>query len=212
MKKLKTALLITAATATLFACSTSKNTVKYDGMLSTEELEMLNYPLADTVLKYSAEGYKDWELTNEMDLLGEEISANLKNQATVLQMGQGVLISFDRGQMYNSGQYHMSDEMKSSVQDLIFNLKENPNTYAVVFGRTDAIGSTEFNDNLGYMRAAVVANHMRNMGVEKDRLFVESYGEKYPDFFNFYTSGRDRNRRVDVLVIPSNEMRLEPAR
>lgn len=212
MKKLKTIILSTAIALSMVACTSTKSVVDYDGVLSTGELELLNYPLADTVLKYSVNGFKDWELTEEMDYLGEKISRNLADQATVLQMGQGVLVSFDRGEMYSSGQYEMSASMKEAARDLAFSLKNNPETYAVFFGRTDAIGSADFNDKLGYVRAAVVANYISNLGIDKDRLFVESYGEKYPDFFNYYPEGRDRNRRVDVLVIPGNEMRTESAR
>ncbi|WP_304238128.1 OmpA family protein [Jiulongibacter sediminis] len=212
MKKLTTIILSTAVAVSMVACTSTNNLVDYDGVLSTGELKQLNYPLADTVLKYSMEGMKDWELTSEMDYLGEKISKNLADEATVLQMGQGVLVSFDRGDMYKSGQYRMTDEMENAARDLAFSLKNNPETYAVFFGRTDAIGSADFNDKLGYVRAAVVANYMTKLGVDKDRLFVQSYGEKYPDFFNYYPEGRDRNRRVDVLIIPGNQMRTESAR
>ena len=212
MKKLKTIILVAASAAVMYACNTSKSAVTYDGKISTAELEMINYPLADTILKYSMDGFKDWKLTKQMDDLGNEIAANLRQKATVLQLGQGVLVSMDRGDLYRTGEYTMNDDMKATLRSLIYNLKQNPETFVIVFGRTDAIGSQDYNDKLGYLRAAVVANYMKEYGIDEDRLFVDSYGERYPDFFNFYPEGRDKNRRVDVLIIPSNEVRTDQAR
>jgi outer membrane protein OmpA-like peptidoglycan-associated protein len=79
----------------------------------------------------------------------------------------------------------------------------------MVAGRADIDGKMGKNNKLAYKRAAVAANYLHGCGVDEARFFVDSYGEEYPDYRNNSKLNKERNRRVDFLIIPSNVMREE---
>ncbi len=211
MKNLKTLLMLSLVGLSIFACKTSNTATSSKtnnvNIVETVDLEDLNFPLADTIMKYSMAGQADIPLTNEMVSLSKEVAENMNNEASVSQYGQGVIVSFDKGNAFAVNDYMLNENMKNSIRKLVFKLKENPSSYIVVFGRADATGPAEYNEKLAQRRASTVANYMLDCTIERERLFVDSFGEKFPDFKNNTAMNKNRNRRVDILIIPSNEAR-----
>jgi outer membrane protein OmpA-like peptidoglycan-associated protein len=209
MKNLKTLLVLSIAGLSIFACKTTKMVTDNSNInvVETTDLKNLNFPLADTIMKYSMAGLADVPLTNEMVSLSKEVSDNMNNEASVSQYGQAVIVSFDKGNAFAINDYLLNENMKTSLRKLAFKLKENPSSYVVVFGRADATGPVEYNEKLAQRRATTVANYLLGCTVEKERLFVDSFGEKFPDFKNNTSMNMNKNRRVDILIIPSNGAR-----
>ncbi|KPM48291.1 OmpA family protein [Jiulongibacter sediminis] len=177
----------------------------------TEVALVSEFPLADTVLKYSSEGSTNYKLTNTMGHHAEMISSNLNGRASVLQYGEGVIVALDQGDIFESDEFTLNEKSKDVLRSLAYNLKQMPDTYILVAGRADSDGSAEHNDKLAYKRAAMAANYLHGCGIDENRFFVNSYGEKYPDFKNNTSISKNKNRRVDFLIIPSNELRNEMA-
>ncbi|MGR3810920.1 OmpA family protein [Jiulongibacter sp. NS-SX5] len=188
------------------AMMTNKGTTDY-----TEVEYVSEFPLADTVLKYSSQGFTGARLTEAMSVNAKGISENLDGRASVLQYGEGIIVALDQGDIFESGEYKLNEKSKDVLRALAFNLKQMPETYILVAGRADSDGATEANDKLAYMRAATAANYLHGCGVEEDRFFVDSFGEKYPDFKNNSKLSKNKNRRVDFLIIPANSMREDVA-
>jgi outer membrane protein OmpA-like peptidoglycan-associated protein len=208
MKKLSYLLMFTAMGFTFASCKTSNSTPKIANSIpSVDVATVKNYPLADTVLKYSMKGITHLNLTEKMGVLGNEIASNIGGSASVFQLGEGVVVSLDRGNVFEIGKADLNSNTKAILGGLAYNLMQNPDNYVVVFGRTDNTGSKGLNEKLGYLRGATVANHMAGSGIPQDRFFIQTLGETYPDFFNNSKMGRNKNRRVDILIIPSNELR-----
>lgn len=212
MKNLITILILSIAGLSIFACKTSsvvsnKNDDNKVNVVQTTDLAELNFPLADTIMKYSMAGTANLPLTNDMVSLSKEVSDNMNNEASVSQYGQGVIVSFDKGNAFAINEFALNEQTKTSLRKLAFKLKENPSSFVVVFGRADATGPAEYNEKLAQRRASAVANYLLGCTVEKERLFVDSFGEKFPDFKNNTAMNKNRNRRVDILIIPSNEAR-----
>lgn len=173
----------------------------------TETSYIGKFPLADTVMKYSSDGAANYRLTKNMTSLAEEITANLGDKASILQYGEGIIVALDRGDIFEKDEAKLNENTKDILRHLAFNLQKEQDTYIMVAGRADSDGKTDKNDKLAYKRAAVAANYLHGCGVDEDRFFVDSYGEKYPDYRNNSKLNKERNRRVDFLIIPSNEMR-----
>ena len=76
-------------------------------------------------------------------------------------------------------------------------LRANPDTFIVVAGHTDSIGSYGYNMDLGARRANAVRKILVRYGVNPDRLKVKSYGETRPIGDNDTDKGRALNRRVE---------------
>ena len=68
-------------------------------------------------------------------------------------------------------------------------------------GHTDAIGSDDYNQALGYRRAQSVQQYFESKGVPAINSAVESMGEKEPADINNTEAGRANNRRTVVSII-----------
>jgi outer membrane protein OmpA-like peptidoglycan-associated protein len=69
-----------------------------------------------------------------------------------------------------------------------------------VEGHTDSVGTVQYNERLSYERARSVADELAAEGVPRRRLDIKGFGESRPVASNASTGGRQRNRRVEVIV------------
>ena len=80
-------------------------------------------------------------------------------------------------------------------------LQSNPNSYAVLAGFTDSVGSEEYNLGLSRRRAESAAAYlMNNASVAEDRIVLQWFGKLNPVAGNDTAEGRSMNRRVEVAV------------
>ncbi len=211
MKKnsLKTLILLTAISTSIVGCKTSQTstTADSDTMVNYFPKDNYSYPLADTAFKYSNQEWLSDNLDVVMNEKVKSMMPNLEGKATIMQFGEGIIVSLDRGNVFGVNDVTLNENTKNILRHLSFNLQQDPDTYILVVGRTDATGTREYNESLAYNRASVVANYLHGTGVDKDRLFVDTFGEKFPDFTNRLAAGRELNRRVDFLILPSNYLR-----
>ncbi len=83
-----------------------------------------------------------------------------------------------------------------------------PRSELTIEGHTDAHGGDDFNQQLSQQRAESVQQYMINaMRIPTYRLIATGYGETRPVASNETASGRERNRRIDIVIRPA----LEPA-
>jgi hypothetical protein len=79
-------------------------------------------------------------------------------------------------------------------------LINNPDIPVTIVGHTDFVGSNEYNYGLGLRRADAVRQELVRNGVPPSRLMTDSSGETQPIADNATSSGRARNRRVEIHV------------
>jgi outer membrane protein OmpA-like peptidoglycan-associated protein len=70
----------------------------------------------------------------------------------------------------------------------------------LVEGHTDNIGTEEYNLGLSKRRAQAVSEFLVSQGVVATRLSFEGYGESRPVADNATDAGRQKNRRVDLVI------------
>jgi len=71
-----------------------------------------------------------------------------------------------------------------------------------VQGHTDDIGTDQFNQGLSERRANAVRDHLVTVnGIPAERLVVKAYGESRPVAANDSEQNRQRNRRVEVVIL-----------
>jgi outer membrane protein OmpA-like peptidoglycan-associated protein len=68
-----------------------------------------------------------------------------------------------------------------------------------VEGHTDSVGPAEYNDGLSQRRAVAVERFLANSGVPAERLEAVGRGEFDPVALNDSSTGRRRNRRVELI-------------
>jgi outer membrane protein OmpA-like peptidoglycan-associated protein len=93
-----------------------------------------------------------------------------------------------------------------SLRWLAGQLKEFPTLSLTIFGHTDWVGSTSYNEGLGMRRIKAVMDTLVSYGVDRARVdgwVKTSYGECQPIADNKTKDGRALNRRVEIFDTPS---------
>ncbi len=95
----------------------------------------------------------------------------------------------------------LKPEFNQELNELGKFLQEKPDTYAVVDGYSDSVGSAEYNMYLSRRRAESVADYLlNNFNIGPDRVVVLWYGMANPAASNATPEGRAQNRRVEIAV------------
>ena len=79
-------------------------------------------------------------------------------------------------------------------------LNQNSQAMISITGHTDAIGSDEYNQALGYRRAQSMQIYFESMGLPSNKIRIESKGEKEPADDNNRATGRANNRRTVISI------------
>jgi outer membrane protein OmpA-like peptidoglycan-associated protein len=80
-------------------------------------------------------------------------------------------------------------------------LKQYPNHDIAVEGHTDSTASEAYNQRLSEERAASVRTALIAGGVDAAKISARGFGESQPVADNGTSSGRQQNRRVEVIVL-----------
>jgi OOP family OmpA-OmpF porin len=80
-------------------------------------------------------------------------------------------------------------------------LRSRPSMRLRVEGHTDTIGPRDRNMTLSQARAEAVKEHLIGLGVAGERLEAVGYGPDQPIETNRTTAGREKNRRVEFVII-----------
>lgn len=94
----------------------------------------------------------------------------------------------------------LTDQNKRDLQDIVFYLKQVPDSKVEVSGHTDNIGSG--NDRLSRKRAERTAEYLAsNWNIDSERMDSKGYGDSMPIKDNGSSDGRAQNRRVEVRLM-----------
>jgi outer membrane protein OmpA-like peptidoglycan-associated protein len=126
------------------------------------------------------------------DLQGQlrELNARQTDRGLVVTLGD---------LLFSSGQANLQPEGQRSMVKLADFMKRNPQQRAAVEGYTDSVGSTAFNQELSDRRAHAVLDSLVQSGVPAAQLSMQAFGESRPVASNTTASGRQMNRRVEVV-------------
>lgn len=101
----------------------------------------------------------------------------------------------------------LSSSAKHVLDDLIVELKENPNWNVNSIGHTDDSGTARYNKLLSVLRAEAVKTYLYNRGIDFKRITAYGMGEEQPIAENLAKDGSDipegkaANRRVEIQLV-----------
>jgi outer membrane protein OmpA-like peptidoglycan-associated protein len=131
----------------------------------------------------------------EVDQLLKDLSdlqGKMTERGIVLTMGD-VLFAF--------GKADLSPGAVRNLDKLTGFLEKHPGRSLLIEGHTDSIGSDEFNRVLSQKRADAVKEALVGKGISPDRIVTKGYGKQFPVASNDTESGRQLNRRVEVVIL-----------
>ena len=143
---------------------------------------------------------------NYMDKQAAEIRKDLGN-ATVERVGEGILITFDSGLLFDVDSYQIKGATRDNLNQLAATLKKYDDTEILIEGHTDNTGTDDHNQKLSESRAKAVSSHLARQGVLSSRISPVGYGESQPVADNASTSGKQANRRVEVAIYANKKLK-----
>jgi len=141
-----------------------------------------------------------------MDKQAEELKNDLKG-ATVERVGEGILITFDSGLLFNLDSYQLQQVTRSNLEQLAKTLNKYEDTDILIEGHTDSSGEDDYNQSLSEKRAKEVEDFLVQQQVKDSRITTKGYGETQPLQSNDTQAGRSSNRRVEVAIFANDEMK-----
>jgi outer membrane protein OmpA-like peptidoglycan-associated protein len=102
--------------------------------------------------------------------------------------------------LFPTGRSDLNLNETASLDKLIAFLDEYPDPNVAVEGHTDDVGSVEMNQTLSQHRADSVRSYLIQQGVQSRRLTALGLGETQPIADNQTQSGRQQNRRVEIII------------
>lgn len=142
----------------------------------------------------------------QMDKQAEELKKDLEG-ATVERVGEGILITFESGLVFDFDSYNLREETKTNLTELSETLKKYDDTNILIEGHTDNTGEDNYNQKLSENRADAVENFIVTQGIDKSRVTTKGYGESQPLDSNDTDAGKQKNRRVEVAIYANKEMK-----
>lgn len=144
----------------------------------------------------------------KMDRQAEEIKQSIPN-AEVIREGEGIIVKFDSGILFDVNQSTLKTNARSNIESLATSLKNNPETTVLIVGHTDATGSDAYNQKLSVRRAEAVRSYTIAQGIASSRLSTEGRGESEAIADNTTEEGRALNRRVEIVIVANETMKQE---
>jgi outer membrane protein OmpA-like peptidoglycan-associated protein len=130
-------------------------------------------------------------------------------RATLLEQFNRILETRDtaRGLVVNLGdvlfttaKYDLRPEARERLAKLAGIVLAHPGLHLAVEGHTDNVGSDTFNQTLSEQRAASVRAYLIAQGLDPNSISTAGYGKSQPVADNSTAAGRQKNRRVEIVV------------
>lgn len=203
MKKYTKVLAVTAMTAFLGACATSKSV---DQKIAASQAET-NTKIESVAGQVETLQQKQQQTDVRLEELSQSAQEALRRaqEAGVLAKGKVAFeqsFSEDRVK-FQLGKAELNDTAKAALDEFAAKVKamDSP-AYIEIQGHTDDTGSDSYNEQLGERRAEAVRRYLsRQHQLPLVRMSTISYGDTLPLESNRTRAGRQANRRVVLVVL-----------
>lgn len=148
--------------------------------------------------------------------VGGSIAANMAAQERELNQslaGTGALITNSGTQLrvilpedvtFPTGSATVNSAFRPALRSMAQNLVLYPNSSVRIIGHTDNVGSAAYNQQLSLDRALSVSRILIGYGVQSFRVTYGGHGFDEPIASNVTAMGRAQNRRVEIIITPTN--------
>lgn len=109
--------------------------------------------------------------------------------------------TFNAGVLFDFGKADLRPEASPALDSLVAFLKKHPAARLGISGHTDDVGSDEYNLDLSGRRAKAVYNYLLNAAIPPEQIEWKAFGESRPVADNTTEEGRQKNRRVECVLL-----------
>jgi outer membrane protein OmpA-like peptidoglycan-associated protein len=131
----------------------------------------------------------------EHDAVSEQLNKILETRDSA----RGLIVSMS-DVLFDTGQFSLKSGAREKLAKVAGILIAYPGLNIEVGGYTDNVGSDEMNQKLSENRAGAVRDYLVKEGVGTNSVTAKGYGNTLPVASNDNASGRQMNRRVELVV------------
>ncbi len=165
----------------------------------------------DKTIKETAHERRDLNLQRrEAELVNARLEASkLKQQMAALQAEQterGMVLTLG-DVLFDVSEAGLAPAAARNIAKIAAFMRQYPERRALIEGHTDSMGDDSYNLGLSRDRAFAVRDALVDAGIVSSRISTQGFGETLPVASNESSSGRQMNRRVQI-VFPDTEEQL----
>ncbi len=135
----------------------------------------------------------------EKQQLRDQIRQQLNMVLETRESARGLIVNMS-DVLFDFGKYTLRPEAREKLAKVSGIILAHPGLRIEVEGHTDSIGSDQFNQKLSEQRAGTVRDYLVSQGVQDGMVSARGFGKTQPVASNDTNEGRQRNRRVELVV------------
>jgi outer membrane protein OmpA-like peptidoglycan-associated protein len=132
-----------------------------------------------------------WSESDDLQKQIDELNAKETERGLVVTLGD---------LLFDTGKAELKGGASEHLGKLATFLNKHQGRGVIIEGHTDSVGSESLNMSLSQRRANSVKTYLVSQGVNARRLIANGLGENSPTASNDTVSGRQQNRRVEVII------------
>jgi outer membrane protein OmpA-like peptidoglycan-associated protein len=129
----------------------------------------------------------------------EKLRAQLNSVLATSETARGLIVNMS-DVLFDTGKYTLKQGTQISLAKVAGILQAYPGLKVQVEGYTDSVGTDDFNQKLSENRAGAVRDFLVAQGVPQSNITSAGFGKNDPVADNGTSSGRQQNRRVNMVV------------
>ena len=102
--------------------------------------------------------------------------------------------------LFDTGKAGLNPGASRNLDQLVQFLTEHEDRRVEIDGYTDSVGTDSFNLDLSQRRADTVKSVLVSRGIDSSRIVSRGYGKEFEVASNAEASGRQLNRRVEIVI------------
>lgn len=126
----------------------------------------------------------------------------LQQLNTILQTqdsARGLIVNMS-DVLFDTGSYTLKPAAREKLAKISGVVLAHPGLKLQIEGHTDSVGTDEYNQQLSENRAAAVRDYLIEQGVPASTVTARGFGKTQPIASNDSPDGRQKNRRVELVV------------
>jgi outer membrane protein OmpA-like peptidoglycan-associated protein len=138
---------------------------------------------------------KQTDAVSQKDVIaGDTINKPLLQKQAIIPENLVIYFAFDKSE------FNADSRTDKYFDESNAYLNQNTQYRLSITGYTDAVGTDEYNQALGFRRAQSMQHYFESKGLSADKITIGSRGKKDPADDNNTPAGRANNRRTVITI------------
>ncbi len=131
--------------------------------------------------------------------LRDQLRQQLNTILETRESARGLIVNLS-DVLFDTGSANLKTGTREKLAKVAGILLSHPGLKIQIEGHTDSVGETGYNQHLSENRAESVRTYLVGQGIAHDAVGTAGFGESHPVASNETATGRQQNRRVELIV------------